>query len=56
MNGYIVKYDQEVPIPEGGWITQRKVELISARDYTHAQGMASAICGTCKNKEIKQVY
>lgn len=56
MNGFIVKYDQEVSIPEGGCITQRKALLISARDMTHAQGMASAICGECKNKDIKQVY
>lgn len=57
MNGYIVKYDQEVPIPAGGWITQRKALLFTARDYTHAQGMASTMCGeNGKNKEIKQVY
>ena len=57
MNGYIVKYDQDVQIPEGGCITQRKVKLFTARDYTHAQGMASTMCGEeGKNKEIKQVY
>ena len=57
MNGYIVKYDQEVQIPEGGCITQRKVKLFTARDYTHAQGMASAMCGVRgENIYIKQVY
>lgn len=56
MKGYIVKYDQEVQIPEGGCITQRKALLFTARNYTHAQGMASTMCGECKNKDIKQVY
>ena len=57
MNGYIVKYDQDVQIPEGGCITQRKVKLFTARDYTHAQGMASAMCGVRgENIYIKQVY
>ena len=57
MNGFIVKYDQEVPIPEGGWITQRKVELISARDMTHARGIWSAMRRKdCHTEDIKQVY
>ena len=57
MNGFIVKYDQEVQIPEGGCITQRKALLFTARNYTHAQGMASTMCGVSgKNIHIKQVY
>ena len=57
MNGFIVKYDQEVQIPEGGCITQRKVELISARDMTHARGIWSAMRRKdCRTKDIKQVY
>ena len=57
MNGFIVKYDQEVQIPEGGCITQRKVELISARDMTHARGIWSAMRRKdCRTKDIQQVY
>lgn len=57
MNGYIVKYDQEVQIPEGGCITQRQVELISARDMTHARGIWSAMRRTdWHTEDIKQVY